>query len=207
MDLHPLVWRGKELLNAAPVAIATGFAALDEELAGGGWPQGALTEILLDHEGIGELRLLMPALARLSQEPRWLAWISPPYIPYAPSLSAHGVDLARVLLIHPKAKQDAVWAIEQALRSGTCSAVIVWLAANDQRLQRRLQLAAEAGQAICFMFRDSRTALRNSYAALRLRLEATSDGLNVHILKRRGGWGGGSILLPHVENKAFLAQA
>lgn len=188
LSLHPQVWRGSALLNSPQTAIPTGFAVLDKHLAGGGWPLGALTEILLSQEGIGELRLLMPALARLSQQERWLAWIAPPYIPYAPALTAGGVDLARVLLIHPRANKDGIWAIEQALRSGTCSAVMVWLAANDQRLQRRLQLAAEAGQSACFLFRNERTALRSSYAALRLRLEAVNEGLKVHILKRRGGW-------------------
>ncbi len=198
MGLHPQVWRANELLKASLPAIPTGFAALDEQLSGGGWPQGALTEILLSNEGIGELRLLMPALAQLSQQQRWLAWIAPPYIPYAPALAASGVDLSRVLLIHPRANKDGLWAIEQALRSGTCSAVMVWLAANDQRLQRRLQLAAEAGHCACFLFRDERTALRTSYAALRLRLEAVNEGLKVHILKRRGGWAGAPIVLSNL---------
>ncbi len=59
------IWRGTAPGWAAPT-VPTGFANLDAELPGGGWPSGALTEILGSCEGIGELGLLLPALARLT---------------------------------------------------------------------------------------------------------------------------------------------
>ena len=61
---HP-VWRGGGLVSSAPVT-PTGFVSLDRELPGGGWPAGALTELLVRHAGIGELQLVLPALAALS---------------------------------------------------------------------------------------------------------------------------------------------
>ena len=72
---------------------------LDAELPGGGWPATALIEILPQHEGIGELRILGHTLARLSNEGRSLAWIAPPHLPYAPALQAAGIDLARLLFL------------------------------------------------------------------------------------------------------------
>ena len=110
------LWRG----NAAPpvAGLPSGFAELDAQLPGGGWPVGALSEILIDRNGIGELQLLMPALARLTWADRWVTFIAPPYIPYAPALARAGVNLAHVLVVHSREASDALWATEQALRAG-----------------------------------------------------------------------------------------
>jgi len=186
------IWRAGQL-PAQPAAVSSGFDVLDTELPGGGWPRGALTEILLAQQGIGALRLLMPALSQLSQdEDRWICWVAPPWVPYAPALSGSGIDLSRVLLVHPKVQQDGLWAVEQSLRSGTCSAVLAWPTVDDSAVLRRLQLAAEAGDALGFLFRPQRLAERPSPAALRLQLHARrGDDIAVSILKRRGGWSAG----------------
>lgn len=184
---HPGIWRGDQRAQTGEDALPTGFAELDELLPGGGWPRGALTEILSEREGIGELRLLLPALARVSGQSGMLAWVAPPYVPYAPALAAAGVKLKQLLLVKPQSAADAWWTMEQALRSGACSAVLAWLRSPDERRMRRLQLAAETGRAWGVLFRPAHAAGERSPAALRLRLEATADGLAVHILKRRGG--------------------
>ena len=54
------VWRGDSLARAALPGVPSGFAALDAELPGGGWPRGGLVELLPARQGIGELSLLMP---------------------------------------------------------------------------------------------------------------------------------------------------
>jgi len=185
---HPAIWRGDQRAQAsAEDVVPTGFAALDELLPGGGWSRGALTEILTAREGIGELRLLMPALARLSMENGWLVWVAPPHVPYAPAIAAAGVGLKRVLVATPRSIADAWWAAEQALRSGACGAVLAWLGAPDERRMRRLQLAAEAGEGWAVLFRPARAAQERSPAALRLYLEPAAHGLAVSVLKRRGG--------------------
>lgn len=185
---HPGIWRGDRRAQANEQALPSGFAALDGLLPGGGWPRGALTELLYEREGIGELQLPMPALARLSGESNWLAWVAPPHIPYAPALAAAGVSLKRVMLVRPRCVADAWWAAEQALRSGSCGAVLAWLRAPDERRMRRLQLAAETGKAWCVLFRPLKAAEERSTAALRLALEPAAGGrLAVRVLKRRGG--------------------
>ena len=123
---HPALWRGGDLGRVTAPSLPTGFAALDAELPGGGWPAAALIEILPQHEGIGELRILGYALARLSNEGRSLAWIAPPYLPYAPALQAAGIDLARLLFIKTHTLKETLWAMEQALRSHACGAVLAW---------------------------------------------------------------------------------
>ena len=184
---HPGIWRGDRLAQMGVETLLTGYAELDEQLPGGGWPRGALTEILLEREGIGELRFLLPALARISAKSEWQAWVAPPHVPYAPALSIAGVNLKQLLIAKPQSATDAWWTAEQALRSGACSAVLAWLSMPDERRMRRLQLGAESGGAWGVLFRSASAAQERSTAALRLRLEATSNGLAVHILKRRGG--------------------
>jgi hypothetical protein len=198
------LWRGGGAPSAETPGLATGIPALDAALPGG-WPVGALTEILIPEEGIGELSLLMPALARLSHARRWLAWVAPPHIPYAPALNAAGIDLSHVLLVRPKPGADGLWAVEQTLRAGTCGAVLAWLSGADNAVLRRLQLAAEAGRSWGVLFRPSWLADQSSPAALRLRLEPAGRGLAVHVLKRRGGFPSAPIYLDRDHAVAGLA--
>ena len=189
------IWRGGEVSPLHMNSVSTGFAALDELLPGGGLPRGALTEILTPGEGVGALSLIMPALAGLSRGDKWLAWIAPPHIPYAPALAGLGVDVSRILLVHDRRDRDNLWALEQALRSGACGAVIGWLGEVQQALLRRLQLAAEAGDALGLLFRPQRFAAEPSPAALRLVVKPAAPGIRVRALKCRGGWPAGDCML------------
>jgi hypothetical protein len=183
---RPDIRRGGELARVASASVPTGFPQLDAELPGGGWPTGSLTELLPSHEGIGELRVLGPALATLAHAGKRLAWIAPPYLPYAPALAAAGIDLARVLIVKTRTARDALWATEQALQSATCGAVLVWPQGVKYVALRRLQLAAERSQGMAVLFRPPAAAGEASPAALRLALHTAAGGLAVRILKRRG---------------------
>jgi len=173
--------------RARAVALATGFAELDAVLPGGGWPVGAITELMPETQGIGELSLLMPALAQLSRAGRYLAWISPPCLPYPPALVQHGLALERLLLVQAQDARTVLWAIEQALRCPAIGAVLAWPAALDDRRVRRLQLAAEAGGSCGLLYRPPDAARQPSPAALRLRLRSVAGCLQVEIQKARGG--------------------
>ncbi len=187
---RPDLWLGGGTENARGAAVLpSGIAALDALLPGGGFPLGAVTEILLHQEGIGELRLLVPALAAQSRQGRWIAWIDPPHVPYAPALAAMGVRLSRVLLVSAGTDRERLWATGQCLRSGACGAVLAWPGECGDRALRRLQLAAGQGGGIGVLFRPELSATRPSHAALRLRLARSPRGAVVEILKGRGGAG------------------
>lgn len=218
------IWRGKRAHSIEDTHISTGYAVLDKFLPGGGWPRAALTEVLVDAPGTGELQLVLPALVQLSTEgqfslngdalkgetkkdskqkgtaagrgsksaalqdrQRWISWIAPPYVPYAPALSDAGINLARMLVVHAKEGLDAMWAAEQSLRCGTCAAVLVWVDKSDNRSLRRLQLAAEEGDSWGIVFRHSRVRTESSPAAVRLQLSSDAQGKTLHLLKSRGG--------------------
>jgi hypothetical protein len=194
---HRRLWRAADLARVSQETVSSGFAALDAELPGGGWPVGALTELELAHEGIGELRMLGRALAALSRDSQRLAWIAPPHRPFAPALSAAGIDLANLVIVRTASQRDTLWASEQALASGACGAVLAWLpeAVNFTAL-RRLSLAAESGRALAFLFRAPRAACESTPAALRIAVETADGGLALRLLKRRGTPLAAPVLLP-----------
>lgn len=194
---NPRVWRGSSQVHTR-TGLASGYPQLDRCLPGGGWPLESLTEILIGQHGIGELRLLMPALAQLSAEdasidageytePGWIAWIAPPFQPYAPALRQCGIDLSRMLIVRPKDASELLWSAEQALSSGTCAAVLLWPHTLDDQASRRLQLAAEKGHSWAIAFRPLAARQQPSAAALRLELQPTGEGTCVRIFKSRGG--------------------
>ena len=207
---HPRVWRGNALAGSVP-AVPTGFAELDAELPGGGWPAGALTELLVPAKGIGELGLLLPSLARLTCAGKRVVWLAPPYLPYAPALAAAGIDLPHLALVRAAGRRDALWAAEQALRAGSCHALLAWLPSPGYAHLRRLALAVEASRAFLTLFRPMQAAAESSPASLRLALEPAEGGLHVHILKRRGAQAAAPLLLPvkrpfHALGRAALSR-
>ena len=176
------VWRG--LPSARPSGREpTGHAELDQALPLGGWPERALTEILLPADGTGEIDLLLPTLQRMTQAGKTIVLIAPPYIPYAPAWQSRGIDLRYLHIVQAEPK-SALWAFEQTLRSGACAAVLGWPRHVDHHGLRRLQVAADTGQALGFALRDRMHAGNASPAALRL--EICSDR-QVVVRKCRGG--------------------
>jgi hypothetical protein len=182
---HPGIWRRSASAQPHVRALPTGNAELDAMLPGGGWPCGAVSEILFEYDGVGELSLLMPALADITRRGQRIVFVTPPYIPYAPALAAHGVDLRYVVQIDANPTEGA-WSAEQCLRSGSCGAVLSWLPIADYTLLRRLQLAAESGDALAFVFRPAKAASKTSPAALRLQLHTDAEQTDIEILKCRG---------------------
>jgi protein ImuA len=190
----PPLWRAGQLDRSTAVGgdgaaqqCATGHAALDAELPGGGWPAAGLTELLLAAPGGGELRLLAPSLSERS-----LLWIAPPFVPYAPALAALGIALDRLTVVTPDSAADAAWAAEQALRSGALGAVLWWEASSARvstmpATLRRLHLAAMEGRTPLFALRPAAVRAQSSPAPLRLMLEpAGASQLAVDVFKRRG---------------------
>jgi hypothetical protein len=206
---HPAIWRGRSAARAE--VLPTGCAVFDACLPGRGWPRTGLIEILVSRFGVGELYLLFPMLAALTQRPaaRWCVWVAPPLEPYAPALSAHGAVLDRMLVVRPSAQREnshrarpsgergnpqrGLWAFEQTLGSGASDIALAWATRSPRaRAIRRLQLAAERGKSLGVLFRPLRAAQESSAAVLRVAVEpiadnGMADGARVTLLKSRGG--------------------
>lgn len=191
LQRHP-VWLGAAPASSFP-AISSTYQILDQALPGGGWPAGALTEILASQEGIGELQLVLPALAALSWAGKRVVWLAPPHLPYAPALAAAGVDLAHLAVVRAPGRRDALWAAEQVLRARSCHALVAWLQRAGFDELRRLAVAAEGSPAFIALFRPREAALDPSPACLRVVLEQEDQ---VRILKRRGAPATAPLRLP-----------
>jgi SOS-response cell division inhibitor, blocks FtsZ ring formation len=182
--IHPGLWRASQLGRASGRTVETGYAGLSAELPGGGWPEGALVELLVQQTGIGELRLLAPALATVGS--RALAFLRPPQQLNAIALPHIGVPVDKVLLLRPRLSTDALWSAEQILKAGSCGALIFWQEAIRAESLRRLQLAARSGHTLFFVVRPLIRATDPSPAELRLTVRPSAEGVTVEVIKRKG---------------------
>ncbi|HZW74664.1 MAG TPA: translesion DNA synthesis-associated protein ImuA [Caldimonas sp.] len=184
--LHPDLWLGHQLGRSGAQTLPSGFARLDAELPDGGWPRGALSELLHAHPGVGEIRLLAPALVATQRAGRLVMLFDPPAALAAAALADLGFAVDELLVV--ETRSDSLWALEQALKSGHVGAIVAWL---PQRLRaerlRRLQLAAHRHDGVAFVLREAAAALRPTAAPLRVALHAGgADRVQLRVLKRRG---------------------
>lgn len=210
-----MLWRGDQMEDSVDQALPSGFPVLDAQLPGGGWPRRVLTELLLPHPGVGEIRLLGPCLTAMQQQGRLVMLFDPPAKLSAQALAQLGFDVAQLLVVHTRARvipgSDSLWAFEQALKSGHVGGVLAWLPPRlrADRL-RRLQLAAQAHDGPAFVLREWAAQQRPTAAPLRLALRAGgADRLELKILKRRGPPLASPIVLtlPSVLSDALREQA
>ncbi|MFT3815436.1 MAG: translesion DNA synthesis-associated protein ImuA [Acidovorax sp.] len=180
----PNVWRADQL--AVAQAVSSGHAALDACLPGGGWPMGALCEVVTPPEARLEWPLVLPALVRrAAQRAGWMAVVAPPHEPFAPALQAAGLPVDRLCWMRPAGAQ-AAWVAEQALRCRDVLAVLVWLPPRVRPdVLRRLHLAAARQGALLWGFVPP-GAVAATPAPLRLAVYGGADGLTVQVLKRQG---------------------
>ncbi len=190
-DIHAGVWHAHTLATPAQAVQATGDALLDAHLPGGGWPVGALVELLQPAGVHSEWRLLLPALATCGRGP--VVLVGPPQLPFAPALSGLGLRAGRLLSVlaavpahandrtcqsvrgqksaRGPSHDDAsarLWATEQVLRCAEVDAVLAWLPQARGEQLRRLHLAAAEHHKLLFVMRPARARSEASPAVLRL---------------------------------------
>lgn len=179
-----------------PLASGTGLAALDAALAGGGWPQAGVIELLQDQPGMGEWQLLLPRLQALQQASPGqgqVALVAPPHEPWIHTLHGSGLDTTQLLLLQPPGPQQAAWATEQLLRCAEVTAVLAWLPQLTREALRRLQRSARHAQRTVWIWRPPQARYQPSPASLRLWLKnltvSSTHGaqLRLQVLKQLGG--------------------
>jgi len=193
-DVHPALWRASQLARNHTRCVGTGHATLDLQLPGGGWPAGSLTDLHVQQPGIGEVRLLAPALAAVAD--RKVVMLQPPHAPQALALAAMGIPPESALWLRADRTADALWAAEQVLRSGSCGALLFWQSHVRAESLRRLTLAAQAGETLFFVLRPMSSAQDPSPAPLRLALRPRAGGIEVDFVKRRGPLRAEPLFLP-----------
>jgi protein ImuA len=140
--------------------------------------------LLVQQAGVGELRLLQPALSTIGIRP--IALLQPPHTPDCLGLSYIGLPLEQILHVKATGTADALWSAEQILRTGSCGALVFWAHHVKASALRRLHLAAQSSETLFVMVGPLAAAQDSSPALLRLALRPAEDGLTVDIVKRRG---------------------
>jgi protein ImuA len=186
LDFGQAVWRADALAanTQADSVWPTGHASLDAELPGGGWPVGALCEILQSHSAQSEWRLLLPALVAAQRGAKGLVGtgqqglpsataatvvlIGPPHVPFAPALAAQGLAVQQLVWVKAQTPAERLWATEQALRCEAVAAVLAWLPQAQSASLRRLHMAAQEHSKLLFVMRPAQAQRESSPAPLRL---------------------------------------
>ncbi|SAK42586.1 cell division protein [Caballeronia fortuita] len=183
-ELHPSLWRGSQLARAYGKTVETGYPKLSAELPGGGWPVGSLIELLVQQPGVGEVRLLRPALVAVSKRP--LVLLAPPHVPNVLALAYFGLPADKVMRLRAPKTADALWSAERVLSAGTCGALLFWQQHIRPESLRRLHLAAQSAETLFVLIRPLACAQDASPATLRLAVRPADGGVDVNVVKRRG---------------------
>ncbi|QUN04473.1 translesion DNA synthesis-associated protein ImuA [Shewanella yunxiaonensis] len=201
------LWRGQPEQQVAS-GYDTGFPELVDSLPK--WPAHGICELLTPVPGAGELGLLLPLLRQyLSAETyQPVALVAPNFIPNAQTLAWLQLPPEYFLWLDVTERREALWAMEQLLANGSCPLVLGWFAHLSLKEARRLQLAAESGNALGFCLLPVSQAGNNHPVPLKLALEPLAGNRSrLQILKRRGGWPVPEIVLSGVMVPGWYALA
>lgn len=170
-------------------AYPSGFAELDRQLPGGGWPGGMLTELIGRDAGFGQMRLLFGLLRQLTVARKVVIMLAPPSVPLAPALAGFGIDTNYLITIPAPSAATRLWAVEQILKRPSFGALLAWLPQDRAQplLLRRVQSAAQSAAGPVFLFRELVAQFEPSPAPLRLLLlPRPEERVAIQLLKRRG---------------------
>lgn len=197
--LDAVVWRADAIGRQAAAVVASGWAALDAELPGGGWPTRCLTEVLTAQPALLEWRLLGSALRQVTSSGGQIVVVSPPRQPHLPGLVHEGLDARQFIWVEPQTPAECLWATEQLIKSGAAGAIVAWLPQVRPAQVRRLQVCAQASAGPVFLCRPEAARHEASAAPLRVQVALDLDwALRVQVLKRRGPAHEGTLALPSV---------
>lgn len=188
--LKDTVWCGNEWLSAhAPMGgHPTGFAVLDAQLPGRGWPMQGLVEVGVPEGFHCEWRLLQPALQSMLHAGSHLYLVTPPAVFQAMACCVAGPARPSIVWLHAQRLVDALWLVEQVLQAQVQGAVMVWIPHLRSDQVRRLHTKAVAGGVPVFWFRPAVAGSPDIPSPVPLRLWVEPSGpwhLAVRILKRR----------------------
>lgn len=202
-SIHPDLWLASQLASSAARTVSTGYPSLDAELPDRGWPIGAAIDLLCMQPGIGEMRLLLPALKTVSKRPIFL--LNPVSPPNHPAFTYWGLKTDQITLLKARSIADTLWAAEQALRSSSAGALLLWRDRFRNEEIRRLNVAAAASDTLLFLFQPLYSKIQSSPAQLRLGIRAAPDGIDIEFIKRRGPTSDASLRLALVPSPILLA--
>jgi len=193
--LHHLNAWERTPVDRHPATLPTAIAGLDELLPGGGWPEAGLVEIIVPDDYVDAMALVLPLMAHLGVQDRWLGMVAPPCIPRARILQDRRINPLRLQQVNSHAGRSDMWTMEYMLQDGNYSLVLGWPSCDTELVARRLANAALAGNSLGILFRYESFSTTVSRSGLRMKLEINEIGKLVYRLNNRGERSSDAVLL------------
>ena len=125
--------------------LGLGIEALDEALPDGGLAKAAVHEVTGSSAG-GFAAMLAGKFCKAGKPVLWCVGVASKAALYGPGLAAFGVSPDRLIVVHCRAVDEMLWAMEEGLREEVVGLVIGEPVKPVSMIaSRRLQLAAETG--------------------------------------------------------------
>ncbi len=189
---------------------STGISALDALLPHRGMLRGTLTEWTSIRAGGGAMTLAVQA-AREARQTGPIVVVDPLRCFHAPAAELMRVSLDSLILVRPRSRNDALWAIEQALRCSAVDVVLISMATPSSRECRRLQLAAEAGGSVGLLVRSGVDRGPSTWADVRLQVEPVTGTrpdhvrrLRINVMHARGSYCESGVVLDVCDETAAV---
>lgn len=201
---------GEDWQQTDDEVVSTGISPLDRLLPAGGFRRGTIVEWLSEGETAAADVLALLSARPILQTGGALVIIDREADFYPPAASTVGMDLENMIVVRPNNTDEALWTLEQSLRSGGVAVSLCRIGRCSSRAFRRLQLAVEAGGGLGFLIRPAAAHREISWAEVRLlvqalvagetagaRLNPSNDGrrLRVELLRCRTGVTGRTVEL------------
>ncbi len=178
-------------------AVSSGFISLDRLLPNKGFVGGTLVEWLSDGPGMGAMTLALAIGGTLVRTDGVVVVVDTKREFFPPAAAALGVPLERTVVVEPGDVRKEWWTLEQSLLSGAVTVTLGRIDKADERVLRRLLLAAEKGGGLGFLVRPASCARTAFCAGMRFLVTTLPAGsgsdwrLNVELLACRGRAAGG----------------
>lgn len=123
----------------------TGLGIIEKSFPHNIFPVNAIHEFISNtaEDNAATNGFISGLVSKIMQQGRNCLWISNSRIIYPPALKLFGIDAEQIIFLDLVKQRDVLWAIEEALKCGSLSAVVGELKDLSFTESRRLQLAVE----------------------------------------------------------------
>lgn len=169
----------KRTLN--PAVLNMGLGAIKNAFPNAEFPLGAVHELITTGSENAAVTggFIAAVLSSLMRKGGACIWISSCRTIFPPALTSFGIAADKVIFIDLKKENEILWAIEEALKCDSLSAVVGEMQDLSFTASRRLQLAVEQSQVTGFILRRNPRSLNTTACVTRWKITSLSSELPV----------------------------
>lgn len=156
-DLRTDIFRLQGFKSSNDTTLDIDLGPMREALPNGTFPIGAIHEFLSAQreDTSSTIGFVAGLLSMLMRSGGAILWISSARTLFPPALKTFSIDPDRFIFVDLQKEKDVVWAMDEALKCSSLSAVVGETREIDFNASRRLQLAVEQSQVTGFVLRNN----------------------------------------------------